>query len=975
MKKIRLSTRLPALLISAIFIFPPVDSASQDEVISAVRQWEEALLDRDIDDAMSMVSEDFKGQQGEGKAEHRQAIKQLLETGFLDDATIDSNDARITLVDGRATVFPIRVKTEKEEHGGMLIRLTLENEEAGWRIVSLDGEPIPVTDRIDQYMHGKETEPPSPLRVIKRQDVHVHIRDHFVLPRPENGMVDVPLNTSFFIVLATGDDMDAISKNSICVELKPKNSDTLHLLKPNQTFATGYSGEIKDIDYFKGRRQDRFGKNAVGIYINGSTELEPNTEYTIRVGAESRRGASIPESEKTWSFTTQDKPDTHKIKYELNVESVNPLHWEGAFFPGFVKASFNSAKKFDPGWDLMTEAQKDYPIAWTLQRDFWLTGFQQVENPLRLLPNVVRELETRRVTSMTRQKDGILLSVEDFFGHEQYGIESNRPVSTDYHRGDTVQISDPENNINTRVLATDDAAGTVLVEGFDDPSEGWEIEYRHALPEEENPDAPGLFPPGGTHLRKMDPPGTPHYYWGRVKNEWDIAVKKYGRTLIPGFNDAPGDIAIEASPNRRAKNYAQLHDVVHTMTSYLIERYGDLALEWRWSIFNEPNLHSDFRDNWPATLKFYDYTADAILRAFEDHGYNSSKVMVGGLEWGGAFGLNWRLNEFLAHASPAAKNSADRRLNAAYADALLDGKRSQRVEALCNDNDGRGAPLDWISIHTYHGSKTAAEMLIKAKSIALEIDSSYYADLWVNSYESAPYWVTDPDPGAKAVYLGSGYYTTWMADYVRRLLRKGQEDNRYAFGELIHTIQPWPLRNFNAIIAIAREIHMEEGTVMVPTPIFNFTNLLSTMTDTYWVFPEERIGGHVVSGFGSPDENGDLRLLFYSHNKRDMQSRSNIDFEITLNLNELTQRKANVTEYRFDSKHNSYHEQAAEFAKRPDSAYKPALFTEEEVAGIKELAELRPTKTTTHTIENDGSLDMTVAVSGNGINFFIIEFE
>ena len=50
--------------------------------------------------------------------------------------------------------------------------------------------------------------------------------------------------------------------------------------------------------------------------------------------------------------------------------------------------------------------------------------------------------------------------------------------------------------------------------------------------------------------------------------------------------------------------------------------------------------------------KFYDYTSDGILRAFEDSGYDSRKVFIGGLELGGVFGVNLKLNEFLSHCSP-----------------------------------------------------------------------------------------------------------------------------------------------------------------------------------------------------------------------------------------------------------------------------------------------------------------------------------
>src|SRR5690606_30454005 len=115
-----------------------------------------------------------------------------------------------------------------------------------------------------------------------------------------------------------------------------------------------------------------------------------------------------------------------------------------------------------------------------------------------------------------------------------------------------------------------------------------------------------------------------------------------------------------------------------------------------WTVFNEPDLFTQYwrSADWIELQKYYDYTADAMLRAFEDNGYDSSKVIVGGLELGAIFGKNIRAREFLAHCSPTTLtlepkwlqdmvNKNTLQYNAAYADKRLDGKRSRRVEELC----------------------------------------------------------------------------------------------------------------------------------------------------------------------------------------------------------------------------------------------------------------------------------------------------
>ena len=110
-------------------------------------------------------------------------------------------------------------------------------------------------------------------------------------------------------------------------------------------------------------------------------------------------------------------------------------------------------------------------------------------------------------------------------------------------------------------------------------------------------------------------------------------------------------------------------------------------------------------------------------------GYDSNKVFIGGLELGGIFGTNLKLQRVprpLLAPRPTAKGALP--LNAAVADRRLDGKRSRRVEALCRAHDGKGSPCDFVSIHAYNRSELMAAKLIRAKEMALEIDPEYYRD-------------------------------------------------------------------------------------------------------------------------------------------------------------------------------------------------------------------------------------------------------
>jgi hypothetical protein len=783
-------------------------------------------------------------------------------------------------------------------------------------------------------------------------DVQLLKRPHdpYGAPRPAPGQQHVPLRTTLYFELGVGakGGPDPVLPESVTIELQPDGDPAVSVLKPDKQFAGGYSGRFLPDKGLK-----------LAVYVDPAKPLRPATTYTVRVTAKTRGGATLPEKAGTWRFTTEAEPKPHAIDFELNLKD-QAVRWQGGFFTGFCNVAFCSSRAHRiPTYDLMAKVRKTAPRAWSLQRDFWLTGMEHRPQLFsHTLPNIVRERETRRITAVDEHADGRLLKVEDFLGHEQYGIASGRPVSGDYHAGDEVIVTDGVHSSKAKVVKADDRAGTVLVSGLDTPKGGWKLGYDAAAPKKEDPNAPGLFPPGGCHLMKSRPHGTPAYYWGRLDTEWDLVVRTYGRRVMPNFADAPGDLSIDGRPWTTAKDYAQLHEVVRTIAGHIIDRYGDAALTFPWSVFNEPDLGAIFwRSDWGELQTFYDYTTDAVLRAFEDRGYDSDKVFIGGLELAGIFGTNLRLREFLVHCSPRATPVKGALLpNAAFADKRLAGKRSKRVETLCQANGGRGAPCDFVSVHAYNGSKMMADKLAKAKELALEIDADYYTKMWVNSHESCPGWAPPPDPAYRDSYLGNGYFPTWCADVAARQLRRTAADPRYGYGESILTVWPSPVKNFDGINDTVRAIRTDDGrTVTVASPVLHFLGLLARMGPEFHALPEQTFGGHVVSGFASRDGET-VRVLLYAHNAMDTESRSGTEFDVALQLSGLPAGRANVTEYRFDKDHNSYFRLACDQRDRPAAAPDPTqekrlaealreLESDEaamQLAGLEKLAALGP---------------------------------
>ncbi len=959
---------------ASIFLFllggVAVSAVPGDEspIRATVAGFQQAMGDGDLDGVMAWISPDYRDDQGLDRAGLRNFLRQAWDGDPGAELRIDADQATVRFQDDRASVGPLRLDFAGTEPP-VWLDLELTDEGDAWRIVGLTNLDEPAEE-------PGLAEPVPPTA----QEISLELRSfaqRFVRlpgdsPRPQVGGEHVPLRSSFYFQIASTAETDRIVADSVAVTLQPETGAAFDLLRPGQEFAAGYRGQLTPY------RHRRFGRSLL-VFLDSDQELEPETNYTVRVEARSAAGARLEADEGVWSFTTEPAPATHRLDYTLDLRAEPDVHWQGQFFNGFAKPSFATSTRPGgrvPHYQLMAEARETYPHAWNLFRDAYLAGFEDQYNPFKAYPNLVRERETRRISKIESDEEGVVLTVEDFFGHAQYGIPANRPLRGDYHPGDEILIADGLQSARATVIAVDDSTRTVRVTPFEQPATPWQIDYPRPLPDREDPDSPGLFPPGGTYLRKFAPPGTAHYYWGRVHHEWDLLVKRFGFRVIPRFAGAPGDLAIDGRGGTTAKCLVQLHQVTRHITSHLIERYGDATLDWPWVVLNEPDLMNLYWRNrdWEELQRFYDYTSDAILRAFEDHGYDSHQVQVGGLELGAIAGLNMRLEDFLTHVSPHAHGPGALERNAAYADPRLEGQRSARVEHLCAAHEGRGAPFDFLSIHTYNDAEMAAAKLIRAKEIALEIDPEYFRTLAIVSHETVPTWQGISDPGAAELFLGNGYFPTWTAHIVARQLQRAAQDPRFAYGGEA-TLMGWPgiRNNFSTLNDVVRSIRLDDRREVLPSPIFHFVNLLSTLREDFRVLPPKQIGGHAVGGFASATED-DLRIVLYSHHVQDPQSRSDAHFEIRLELIGCEADSREIVQYRIDRDHNSYLRLARELGDRPGPD-RDHVFTEAEYRQVAERAVLHATCRTACQRDDSGRLAVTAELAGNGVNVLILRPE
>jgi xylan 1,4-beta-xylosidase len=139
---------------------------------------------------------------------------------------------------------------------------------------------------------------------------------------------------------------------------------------------------------------------------------------------------------------------------------------------------------------------------------------------------------------------------------------------------------------------------------------------------------------GSTNAYTEDKDGNPVYSWTIIDHIFDTFHAAGIRPIVEiGF--MPEALSTHPAPYRHdfpngpigsiytgwaypPRDYAKWSELVFQFTHHLRERYGDAEVKtWLWEVWNEPDI-----DYWKGTpeeyFKLYDFTADAVLRAFPE---------------------------------------------------------------------------------------------------------------------------------------------------------------------------------------------------------------------------------------------------------------------------------------------------------------------------------------------------------------------
>jgi len=783
-----------------------------------------------------------------------------------------------------------------------------------------------------------------------------------VSPRPAPGSDGAPLRTTLFLEIEAGEDAagepDPIELRSVNVSLS-WGAQSRELVRAG-AFTPGTTGRIHPAGPSSNPLQPL---DPLALYLVPDGELPPRTSCQVRIEATSRSGLALGRDGHV-AFTTRAARDDAPAL--LRGDAARTVRFEQRVFSGLLKPSFDTSELFGQveSYELLhaIEGPPPRPAAGSLQRDWPLCGDYWTNWIFDGDPNLVREKETRLVTAIGDGAAGeLVLRTADLPERELYGIEADRPLAPDFPVGCKVLVVDAKESREAEVVAVDEAARTVRVRADPPPRRAtdWLVPAAPRFPPDA-PQTPGHFAQPAAWLKKLRPCGTPACWFERLDHEWDLVHGRFGRRLVVCFDRVPADLSLLGVPGRCStfKDPVEWHDFVRTVTARLIGRYGRACLGFHWSIFNEPDLRPYFwEEDDEALFAAYDLAADAILRAFEEHGLPSEQVKVGGLELGALAAQPQLLETFLEHCS--------RGLNFALREPRLDGRRSRRVEALAADHDGRGSPCDFVSLHEYKHAAFAIEQLQWARRRALEIDPLHFAGLAVVSFETDPDWNPTRDPATRAMFLGNGFWPAWAADWTRRAIAAAFADPAFASHEALLTV--WPVeRNLAGIPTITTLLDRldPDGTttpVTVPKDILHFLTFLGWMGTDYFLLE----GPEGVGGFGAA-AGDELALLVVAHDPLDPENRDARSRPVQVALAHVPFAEGVVEAFALDADHGSVWPHARALLDGPAREG----FTPEEVAALQRAARLEPLAPTQPLRIVDGLLELAVELPANGLRFF-----
>ena len=132
---VKVTLTISILLICLLFPGCMESAADRQSMTNTLNEWKAAYVQQDLDKIMSVYSEDYSGQQGEGKTEIRSFLQSFIDSGSFGSTEMDIDDAIIKIKGDTDAVEPI---TYEGDWGQMRIKNTFKKEGGTWRVIAAE---------------------------------------------------------------------------------------------------------------------------------------------------------------------------------------------------------------------------------------------------------------------------------------------------------------------------------------------------------------------------------------------------------------------------------------------------------------------------------------------------------------------------------------------------------------------------------------------------------------------------------------------------------------------------------------------------------------------------------------------------------------------------------------------------------------------------------------------------------------------
>jgi hypothetical protein len=348
---------------------------------------------------------------------------------------------------------------------------------------------------------------------------------------------------------------------------------------------------------------------------------------------------------------------------------------------------------------------------------------------------------------------------------------------------------------------------------------------------------------------------------------------------------------------------------------------------------------------------------------------------------------------------------------------------------------GKGTPFRQLSTEGYsYPAEQLAKCILFEKELLAQLDrnlrlasSDPYVQTYLQGVESGTRqlalfsWAVTGSAAAGRPFQGTGYWPTYFAEVMRRILFEAAKQPRgiYDHGTFTYDsyIAPDPGNgglNSDSVV-FAREgpsrvewfdlgegkrLQVISNQIALEKDVRHFVRFLGMMSHRLAALPERNINGHVVSGIMSkfcetpgtaletgngPGDEHRFWVLLYDHYPPDLESQDQASLPLTLQVRNLPGQtlSAQVTVYRVDRDHSSVFTLTEELGERlrrekpePSRGYVPSAA---ELEAFKQKAKLARDEDFARNGDffrvSNGSLDLPLTLGANRVLFVEIDWE